>query len=133
MEERVLVYGQRRFWWCMRTMIFVSWHFFEKIIGHCITSMKYANLRIKKFYWRLKGLRLISLSLMKCLKKLRLLFSIDFSCKNWFIAWIFDQFGTFSIFGLSFIKGADDQEREFESFWNHFQSIPHVKIGLEDD
>ena len=29
---------------------------------------------------------------------------------------IFDQFGTFSIFGLFFIKGADDQERQVKSF-----------------
>ena len=46
---------------------------------------------------------------------------------------IFDQFGTFSIFGLFFIKGTDEQEREVWSFWNHFQSISHVKIGLYDD
>ena len=46
---------------------------------------------------------------------------------------IFDQFATFSIFGLFFIKGADDQDREVGSFRNHFQSISHVKIGLKDD
>ena len=46
---------------------------------------------------------------------------------------IFDQFGTFSIFGLFFMKGTDDQEREVRSFWNHFLSIYHVKIGLLDD
>ena len=36
---------------------------------------------------------------------------------------------TVSIFGLFFIKGNDDQVREVWSFWNHFQSISHVKIG----
>ena len=43
---------------------------------------------------------------------------------------IFDQFGSFSIFGLFFIKGADDQEREVGLFWNHLQLISHVKIGI---
>ena len=43
---------------------------------------------------------------------------------------IFDQSKTFSIFGLFFIEGTDDQEKEALSFWNHIQSISHVKIGL---
>ena len=31
-------------------------------------------------------------------------------------------------FGLFFIKGTDDQQREIRSFWNHFQSISQVKM-----
>ena len=46
---------------------------------------------------------------------------------------IFDQFRTFSIFGLFFIKGPDEQEREVRPSLNRFQSIHHVKIGLWDD
>ena len=46
---------------------------------------------------------------------------------------IFDQLATFSIVGLFLIKGTDDQKWEVGSFWNHFQSISHVKIGLLDD
>ena len=36
----------------------------------------------------------------------------------------FDQFATFSILGLFFFKGTDDQERDTS------QSISHVKIGF---
>ena len=46
---------------------------------------------------------------------------------------IFDQLATFSIFGLFFIKGTIDQEREVRLFWNHFQSISHGKFSLMDD
>ena len=44
-----------------------------------------------------------------------------------------DQNGDIFIFVLFLFKGTDDQIREVPSFWNYFQSIPHVQISLEDD
>lgn len=47
------------------------------------------------------------------------------SVQTWLMRWKFDKFATFSIFGLFFIKGSNDQG----SYWNHFESICSRKNG----